>query len=312
MQIIRDYIFVHPDARGASVAIGNFDGVHLGHGAVIDIARNQAIDLNCPLGVMTFEPHPRQYFSPGGPGFRLMNAESRANRLQKLGVEKLYEINFNDALSALSARDFARVVIKDGLELKHVVIGEDFQFGKDRGGNAADMAQFGKEMGFGVTIAKMIEVADGEVSSTAIRNALSGGRPQDAAKMLGHLHRIEGEVIRGEQRGRLLGFPTANMWISGLHQPKFGVYAVKIDVLSGPFAGSYNGAASIGIRPMFDGDIPNLETHILDFEGDIYGVHVSVALVEYLRPEAKFDSLDALVAQMTADCARAREILENA
>lgn len=312
MQIIRDYQFAHPDARGASAAIGNFDGVHLGHLAVIDIARHHATRLNCPLGVMTFEPHPRQYFTPGGPGFRLMSAESRANRLEKLGVQRLYEINFNDALSSLSAKDFARIVIKDGLDLKHVVIGKDFQFGKNRDGNAQDMLRLGEQMGFGVTVAELIENAGGEVSSTAIRKALTDGRPQDAASKLGHLHRIEGEVIRGEQRGRLLGFPTANMSITGLHPPKFGVYAVKIDVLSGPYAGSYNGAASMGIRPMFNGDIPNLETHIFDFEGDIYGVHVSVALVQYLRPEAKFDSLDALIAQMTADCVQAREILENA
>ena len=311
MQIIRDYQFANPNARGASVAIGNFDGVHLGHRAVIDIARGHATDLNCPLGVMTFEPHPRQYFAPAAPSFRLMSAETRANRLQKLGVEMLYEINFNDALSSLSGKDFASNVIKDGLQLKHVVIGKDFQFGKNRDGNADDLARFGAEMGFGVTIADLVEVGDGEVSSTAVRDALTDGRPQDAAKMLGHMHRIDGEVIRGEQRGRLLGFPTANMSISGLHPPKFGVYAVKIDVLSGPFAGSYDGAASMGIRPMFDGDIPNLETHILDFEGDIYGVHVSVALVEYLRPEVKFDSLDALISQMTADCEQARGILEN-
>jgi riboflavin kinase/FMN adenylyltransferase len=314
MQIIRDYQFAQSDARGASVAIGNFDGLHLGHRAVIDIAREHAKRLNAPLGVMTFEPHPRQYFAPDAPGFRLMNAESRANRLQKLGVEKLYEINFNDALSWLCAEDFARKVIKDGLDLKHVVIGKDFQFGKNRGGNAQDLARFGAQMGFGVTISELIELGksgDAEISSTAIRNALTQGLPQDAARKLGHFHRIDGKVIRGEQRGRQLGFPTANISISGLHQPKFGVYAVKIDVLSGPHAGSYNGAASMGIRPMFNGKIPNLETYILDFEGDIYGVHVSVGLVEYLRPERKFETLDALVAQMRADCVQAREILEN-
>ncbi|PIE13979.1 MAG: bifunctional riboflavin kinase/FMN adenylyltransferase [Rhodobacterales bacterium] len=311
MQIIRDYQFTLPQDCGASVAIGNFDGVHLGHQAVIDIAADHAKRLNCPLGVMTFEPHPRQYFAPDGPAFRLMSAESRANRLQKLGVEKLYEINFNDALSSLSARDFAQNVIKDGLDLKHVVIGQDFRFGNQRDGSARDLQAFGQEIGFGVTIAELIEVADTEVSSTAIRNDLSNGNPEAAALKLGHFHRIDGEVIRGEQRGRLLGFPTANMSITGLHPPKFGVYAVKIDVLSGPYAGSYDGAASIGVRPMFDGHIANLETHIFDFEGDIYGVHVSVALVEYLRPEAKFDSLDDLIAQMRSDCARARDILAD-
>ncbi len=312
MQIIRDFQFADPFDRGASAAIGNFDGVHLGHQAVIDIARKKAVELDAPLGVLTFEPHPRQYFAPDAPAFRLMSAETRANRLQKLGVEKLYELSFNDTLSQLTAEEFARDVIRDGLGLKHVVIGADFHFGKGRSGNAETLEEFGKEMGFGVTIANLVKVADGqEISSTAIRNALSEGRPADAAKMLGHWHRIDGEVIRGDQRGRLLGFPTANMSITGLHPPKFGVYVVKIDVLTGPFAGSYNGAASMGTRPMFGENLPNLETYIFDFKGDIYGAHVSVALIEYLRPEAKFDSVDALIAQMNADCDQAREILAN-
>jgi len=311
MHIIRDYQYAEPGDRGASAAIGNFDGVHLGHQAVIDIARTHATQLDCPLGVMTFEPHPRQYFAPDSPDFRLMSAETRANRLQKLGVEKLYELNFNGTLSNLSAADFARDVIKGGLGLSHVVVGTDFHFGKGRSGDTENLVQFGKDFGFGVTVAELIEVGDGEVSSTAIRAALTDGRPADAAKMLGHWHRIDGEVIRGDQRGRDLGFPTANMSITGLHPPKFGVYAVKIDVLTGPYAGSYNGAASMGVRPMFGENLPNLETFIFDFKGDIYGAHVSVALIEYLRPEAKFDSLEALITQMNADCARTREILKN-
>lgn len=312
MHIIRDYQFADPDDRGASAAIGNFDGVHLGHQAVIDLARAQAKQLDCPLGVVTFEPHPRHYFDPAGPAFRLMGAEARASQLQKIGVEKLYELNFNNILSNLTAEEFASNVIRDGLGLKHVVIGADFHFGKGRSGNAADLVRFGAQMGFGVTVADLIEVGDGQVSSTAIRVALTEGRPADAAKMLGHWHRIEGEVIRGDQRGRELGFPTANMSITGLHPPKFGVYAVKIDVLDGPHAGSYNGAASMGVRPMFGENRPNLETFILDFQGDIYGCQVSVALVEHLRPEEKFDSLEALIAQMDADCVQVREILANA
>jgi len=311
MQIIRDYQFADPHDRGASAAIGNFDGVHLGHQAVIDIARNHATELGCPLGVVTFEPHPRQYFAPNAPAFRLMGAEARASQLHKIGVEKLYELNFNNILSNLTAEEFASNVIRDGLGLKHVVIGADFHFGKGRSGTADDLIRFGAQMGFGVTVADLIEVGDGQVSSTAIRSALTDRRPADAAKMLGHWHRIEGEVIRGDQRGRELGFPTANMSITGLHPPEFGVYAVKIDVLDGPHAGSYNGAASMGVRPMFGENRPNLETFIFDFQGDIYGSHVSVALVEYLRPEEKFDGLEALIAQMSADCVQAREILSN-
>ncbi|THD72112.1 bifunctional riboflavin kinase/FAD synthetase [Thalassobius vesicularis] len=309
MRIIRDYSFVNDADRGASVAIGNFDGVHLGHRAVIDIARKAGEAIGAPLGVMTFEPHPRQYFAPDAPAFRLMSREAKAHRLEKLGVQKLYELNFNAALSGLTPEAFAQKVIKDGLGLKHVVVGADFCFGKGRKGSVADLKRFGVEMGFGVTVAELVEGDTGEVSSTAIRQALSDGRPRDAAAMLGHWHRMDGTVIGGDQRGRDLGFPTANMNIDGLHQPKFGVYAVLVDVLEGPHKGSYHGAASLGMRPMFNGQSPNLETYIFDFKGDIYGAPISVGLVDYLRPEAKFDSLDALITQMDADCDKARQIL---
>jgi riboflavin kinase/FMN adenylyltransferase len=166
-------------------------------------------------------------------------------------------------------------------------------------------------MGFGVTIAPIIAIDTANVSSTAIRQALSDGKPRDAAAMLGHWHRIEGEVIRGDQRGRDLGYPTANMSIAGLHPPKFGVYAVKVDVLDGPHEGFYDGAASIGVRPMFGENVPNCETFIFDFKGDLYGATLSVALVDYLRPELKFDGLPALITQMDADCDTARKILSD-
>ena len=311
MRIIRDFTYLDPADRGASVAIGNFDGVHIGHQSVIEQARAAGDRLGAPLGVLTFEPHPRQYFAPDAPPFRLMNPEARAHRLEKLGVERLYELNFNAALAGLSPREFAEKVIRDGLGLSHVVVGADFCFGKGRAGDAADLVAFGKEMGFGVTIAELLEGDNGEVSSTAIRNALTDGRPRDAARMLGHWHRIDGPVIGGEQRGRDLGYPTANMSIEGLHPPKFGVYAVLADVLDGPHKGHYRGAASLGVRPMFNGEVPNLETFIFDFSGDLYSADLSVALVEYLRPEETFDSLEAFIAQMENDCTRARAILDT-
>ncbi|MCM2562672.1 bifunctional riboflavin kinase/FAD synthetase [Lutimaribacter sp. EGI FJ00015] len=309
MRIIRDYTFVAEEDRGASAAIGNFDGVHMGHQSVIDQARAAGDAIGAPLGVMTFEPHPRQYFAPDAPPFRLMGPEARAHRLQKLGIERLYELKFNAALASLSPEDFARNVIHDGLGLRHVVVGADFCFGKGRAGDADDLQRFGRQMGFGVTVAKLIAGEQGEVSSTAIRNALAEGRPRDAAAMLGHWHRIDGAVIGGEQRGRELGYPTANMSIDGLHPPRFGVYAVLVDVLDGPHKGAYHGAASIGVRPMFNGERPNLETFIFDFSGDLYGAELSIGLVEFLRPEENFDGLDALIAQMDADCGRARDIL---
>ena len=309
MRIIRDYTYVDQADRGASVAIGNFDGVHLGHQSVIDLARQAAAANAAPLGILTFEPHPRQYFAPDAPPFRLMSREARAHRLEKLGVEKLYEINFNTSLSGLSPAEFAANVIRDGLGLTHVVVGADFCFGKARAGNAGMLEEFGAQMGFGVTIATLLQGELGEVSSTAIRTALSEGRPRDAAAMLGHWHRIDGLVVGGEQRGRELGYPTANMSIEGLHPPKFGVYAVEVDVLTGPHQGHYHGAASLGVRPMFNGQVPNLETFLFDFSGDLYDAELSVALVEYLRPEETFPDLKAFIARMDADCARARAIL---
>ncbi|PUB17544.1 bifunctional riboflavin kinase/FAD synthetase [Yoonia sediminilitoris] len=311
MRIIRDTYYLDPTDRGAAAAIGNFDGVHIGHQAVIDITRKVARDLGVPLGIMTFEPHPRSYFSKDPKPFRLMNAEAKANRLAKLGVEKLYELPFNAALAALTPRAFAQTIIADQLGLAHVVVGADFCFGQGRAGTTDDLQAFGTEMGFGVTISPIVTNDAGAVSSTAIRRALSEGRPRDAAAMLDHWHRIEGEVIRGEQRGRDLGYPTANMSIAGLHPPKFGVYAVKVDVLNGQHKGSYDGAASIGVRPMFGENTANCETFIFDFKGDLYGANLSVALVDYLRPELKFDGLDALITQMDADCAQAREILAH-
>ncbi len=312
MRILRDFRATAPADRGAAAAIGNFDGVHLGHLTVIDRARAEADRLGVPLGVMTFEPHPRSYFAPNTPPFRLMNATARAHRLEKLGVECLFELPFDERLAALTPEAFAREVISEGLGLSHVVIGADFRFGKGRAGDAETLRALGETYGFGVTVAPLVSLDAGEVSSTAIRQAITEGRPRDAADMLGHWHRLEGVVSHGEKRGRELGYPTANMSIDGLHPPRFGVYAVKVDVLDGPHAGSYDGAASIGIRPMFGENHPNCETFLLDFSGDLYGAEISVALVEYLRGEEKFDGLPALIAQMDADCARARKVLADA
>ena len=304
MKIHPHWLGLDPSDRGASVAMGNFDGVHLGHQAVLGLARTAA-----PLGIVTFEPHPRQFFAPDAPTFRLMNAEARANRLAKLGVEHLYELPFDAALAGLTPEEFARDVLATGLGISHVVVGSDFRFGKGRAGTAADLQALGLKYGFRTTIATLVQVGDQEISSTAIRDALSLGYPRYAATMLGHWHRIEGEVIHGEKRGRKLGYPTANMDVTGLHLPKFGVYAVRVDVLTGTQAGHYIGAGSLGVRPMFGVNQPNLESFLFDFEGDLYGHHLSVALVDYLRPEMKFDGLPALLDQMKADCTKAREIL---
>ena len=305
MQILTTWTGLDAAQRGASAAMGNFDGVHRGHQAVIDAARRPGV----PLGVVTFEPHPREVFAPDAPPFRLMNAEARRNRLEKLGVDLLFELPFTRDLAALPPESFARDVLAAGLGLSHVVVGADFQFGKGRAGTAETLRAHGQEFGFDVTILPIVGSEDGAISSTAIRQALSLGRVRDAAEMLGHRHRIDGAVLHGEKRGRELGYPTANMAVEGLHLPKLGVYAVKVDVLGGAFAGCYDGVASLGVRPMFGVNAPNFEVHLFDFQGDLYGQHLSVALVDYLRPEARFDGLQALIDQMDEDSRQARALL---
>ena len=308
MDIITHWQGIDPRLRGASVAMGNFDGVHRGHQAVIDQARRP----EAPLGIVTFDPHPREYFAPDAPPFRLMNRETRRNRLRRLGVERLYELPFGAPLASLSPEAFAHDVLAEGLRVAHVVVGADFCFGKGRTGTAPMLRDFGATMGFEVTITPLIGGEAGAISSTAIRTALSEGRVQDAADMLGHRHRIDGEVLHGAKRGRVLGYPTANLSLARLHLPRFGVYAVKVEVMDGPHAGLHNGVASLGVRPMFGENAPNLEVYLFDFSGDLYGAHLSVALVAFLRGEEKFDSVEALIAQMDADTARARTILADA
>ena len=293
------------------ITVGTFDGIHHGHQSIIRYLVERADRKQGTSVAISFDPHPREFFAPDAPPFRLMNPEAKSNRLAKLGVDVLYQLPFDQVMVGFTPEDFARTVICEGLGLRHVVVGEDFCFGKGRQGTAQDLVTFGASMGFDVTLVPLLNTGDSAISSTAIRTALGAGRPQDAADMLGHLHRIEGEVLHGEKRGRDLGFPTANMAIAGMHPPRFGVYAVKVDVLTGPHKGSYHGAASVGVRPMFGVNTPNCETYLFDFKGDLYGEHISVALVEFLRPEVKFDSIEALITQMNADCDKARDILNG-
>jgi len=301
MKLIRDYRGLDAPDRGAAVAMGNFDGVHLGHQAVMALAHAAAGELGTPFGVITFEPHPRAFFAPGAPPFRLTTAEARAARMAKLGVEVLYELAFDRALAALEPEAFVQDVLVDGLGVRFVAVGADFRFGRGRSGDVDTLKTLGAAAGFGVAVAPLVCDHVGDYSSTAIREALAAGEPRRAARILGHWHRIQGRVAHGEKRGRELGFPTINLSLDGLHLPRFGVYAVTVDVLGGPHRGRYGGAASIGIRPTFDGEKPNLEVYLLDFAGDLYGAEVSVGLVDFLRPELRFESAEALVAQMARD-----------
>lgn len=309
MRIIEGLEAVRAEDRGASAAIGNFDGVHRGHQAVLDLARRPAASPGAPLGVVTFEPHPREVFAPDAPPFRLMRLGARADRLAALGVERLFVIPFDKTFAALSAEAFCADVLTGALGLSHIVVGADFRFGAKRAGDVDYLREAGERLGFDLTVADLVIGAETEISSTAIREALAEGRVGDATEMLGHLHRIEGEVEHGEKRGRTLGYPTINQSVEGLMTPRFGVYAVRVTVKDGPHAGAYDGVASLGVRPMFGGHVANLETHILDFGGDLYGARVSTGLVDWRRDEMRFDDVDALIEQMKADEADARRIL---
>jgi riboflavin kinase/FMN adenylyltransferase len=310
MRILRGLSALGPEDRGATAALGNFDGVHRGHRAVIELAR--AAEPNAPLAVTTFDPHPRRFFAPDAEPFELTTFDIKARRLSLLGVERLYVIPFDASLAAMTPAAFCERVLAGALGLRHVTVGADFCFGARRAGDGGTLRAEGARLGFGVTLAPLAG-DDGEViSSTAIRAALKEGRPEEAARMLGHWHRIEGPVRHGDKRGRTLGYPTANLSLEGLAPPRFGVYAVRVDVLEGPRKGRYDGVASLGVRPMFGRNAPNFEVHLFDFDGDLYGTRISAALVAWLRPELKFDGLPALIAQMDADSAEARRRLARA
>lgn len=301
-----------PADQGAAVAIGNFDGVHRGHQAVLALARAEAAALDAPLGVVTFEPHPRAFFDPGCAGFRLTTADSRARRLAELGVEQLYELPFNAELAALSAEEFVREVLAGGLRVRAVVAGSDFRFGRGRAGDVGLLARMGPALGFSVVAAPLL-AEGGAVSSTAVRAAMEAGDIDAAARLLGRWPRIEGVVEHGDARGRELGFPTANLALDGLHMPRFGIYAGLAETLDGPHRGRWPAAVSIGVRPTFGGGAaPKLEAHLLDFSGDLYGATLSVALVAWLRPELRFDGVAPLVAQMAVDVEETRRRLAAA
>jgi len=313
MRIFRHYRDV-PDAfKGAVVAVGNFDGVHLGHQALIGEADRLAGERSAPLAVLAFEPHPQEFFHPGGESFRLTPFRAKARLIASAGADAMFALAFDAEIAKKSAQEFVMDVLVDALGVGCVVVGADFQFGKGRSGNATVLSYMGGMEGFGVQIfAPVLEDARAKISSTHIREALKSGRPQDAAKLLGHFWAVEARVEHGDARGRELGFPTANMRLDDCLKPAFGVYAVRATIIENDVAGArHSGVANFGIRPMFAAPTPLLESYLFDFDADLYGKHLSVELVSYLRPEMKFDSLDALKAQMTKDCDVAAKLLRQ-
>jgi riboflavin kinase/FMN adenylyltransferase len=310
LRLFRHSSGLPPDARGSAVAIGNFDGVHLGHQAVIGRAVSRAEALAIPSAVLTFEPHPRMLFKPESEPFRLTPLRPKAHAIEALGIEVMVVLAFDRALSQKSAEDFVEDVLVTGMAVGHVVVGEDFVFGHDRLGTVESLARMGDRLGFTVTALKPVAGPEGRVySSTAVREALKSGEPRRAAALLGRAWEIEGRVEHGDARGRRLGFPTANIGLGEYLRPAFGVYAVQAGVDHGAETEWHPGVANLGRRPTVAGSVERLEVHLFDFEGDLYGRHLRVRLIEFLRPEKKFDGLDALRAQIARDCAAARALL---
>lgn len=295
------------DARGAAIALGNFDGVHLGHEAVIASARAVAEARAVSLGAAVFEPHPRRFFKPELPPFRLQTARQRARSLGELGVQEVFELGFDAALAESSDRAFAERVLGDLLGVAHVSVGADFRFGRGRMGDAASLIKLGQELGFSVDAVRPVSRGSEKISSTAIRDAIAAGALDRAAAMLGRPWAIEGEVHRGFARGRELSFPTANLALGDYVRPRFGVYAVRVDLGDGVLL---PGVASVGVNPTVGALAePLLEAHLFDFSGDLYGRAIEVELTAFLRDEVKFDNVAALRAQMRQDAIDARAAL---
>lgn len=310
MRIFRHYEEVSPDVRGAVVALGNFDGVHLGHRAVLGTALRLARQQGRPAGAMTFEPHPRIVFRPDLEPFRLTSFRTKARHVEAIGLDFLHAQHFDAAFAARTAEGFVRDVLVAGLGVGHVVVGADYVFGQGRQGDVVFLRRMAVEYGFDVTSVGSITAADGTVySSTNIRTALRDGQPQEAARLLGRYWEIEGRVEHGDARGRTIGFPTANVSLGELLRPATGVYAVRAGIDRGAQTHWHDGVANFGRRPTFDKQALLLEVHLFDTAPDLYGEHLRVALVEHLRPERKFSGLEELRRQIADDSTAARRIL---
>jgi riboflavin kinase / FMN adenylyltransferase len=310
MRVATRYSDLPAEARGAVVAIGNFDGVHPGHRAVLTRANETAEELGAPLGVVTFEPHPRRYFQPAIPPFRLTPPPAKRRLIAEAGAAHYYELSFDAAMAALTAEAFIERVLLEGLGARHIVVGAGFAFGKGRTGTVSVLEHVaGHKGGAGVTVVAPVSASDGALSSsTRVRECLQRGEPERAASLLGRNWAIEGEVLSGDKRGRLLGFPTANLDLDDYLRPAFGVYAVRAMPLGGD-GSRWSGVANLGIRPTIGGTKTQLEAHLFDFSGDLYGRKLVVELLSFIRPERKFENLDALKAQIAQDSARARGII---
>jgi riboflavin kinase/FMN adenylyltransferase len=308
MQIFDRYHDLPRQARGSVLTIGNFDGVHRGHQALLGEVRRLALSEAASAAALLFEPHPRAYFQPDKPHFKLTSLPRKLFLLQRFGLDLAFVLPFDAAFAALSADAFVERILVAGLGVRHVVIGYDFRFGRQRAGDPEALRRAGAKHGFGVTIVPQVGAAGEVFSSSAIRAELAQGDVGGAAEMMGHFWRVTGTVVAGAGRGTGLGFPTANLRLPRDVALGHGIYAVRIHI-----AGVVHPAAAyLGTRPTFDDGDPVLELFLLDFTGDLYGREIEVEFIDFVRPDARFASIAALQEQMRKDCAQARAILERA
>ncbi|MGP1281858.1 MAG: bifunctional riboflavin kinase/FAD synthetase [Parasphingopyxis sp.] len=292
--------------RGGVIALGNFDGFHRGHQAVVGRAVHHAHDDRLPVIVATFDPHPVRHFQPDAPPFRLTTLDQREQLFAEAGADAMMVFEFGDELAGTSAEDFIEEILLARFGVAGVVTGNDFVFGKGRKGDVVMLAEYAKTRGFFTEIAAPVNEGEEIISSSRIREALKAGDCETATHLLTRPFTIEGVVEHGAKNGRQLGYPTANIRLGSYIRPKYGIYAVRGRL---PDGRTLNGAANLGIRPSFDPPTELLEPHFFDFEGDLYGQTIAVELVSFIREEAKFDNLDALKAQMAEDCAEAERRL---
>jgi riboflavin kinase/FMN adenylyltransferase len=304
---LNDWRGLEAGDRGAAIALGNFDGVHRGHQRVIAAAADAARRLGAPLGVISFEPHPRRWFQPEAEPFRVMSVDQQARALEALGVEILYVLPFGAAMAGMTDQEFAREVLAEGLGVRAVAAGYDVSFGKNRTGDGDALRRYGERDSFEVAIVERVDDAKGmKLSSSAVREALKRAAPEEAAEILGRPFAIEGAVRPGDARGRTIGVPTLNVELDDYVRPAFGVYATRTRLPDGRVI---DGVANLGRRPTVGGEVERLEVHLFDFDEDLYGRTVETQLLSFLRPEQKFAGLDALKAQIADDMREARRRL---
>jgi len=309
VEIVRHPDELSPHARGCVAALGNFDGFHRGHQAVVGEAGRLARAMGASLAVITTEPHPRRFFRPADPPFRLTPFRERADLLARFGVDVLGALSFDEALARTPPQDFVMEVLVRGFGALHVVVGFNYRFGKGRAGGVDTLARMGEMEGFGVSAVPPLYIETGAhagepYSSSRIREAVGQGRVRAAAELLGHWWALSGRVLEGDRRGRSIGFPTINLALGEAVRPLFGVYAVRAEIAGEP--GPLCGVANIGQRPTFDQNEALLEVHLFDFQGDLYGRHARIELVDFLRGEETFAGPEALKAQIARDCDDAR------